>query len=266
MLRIFNPKKKGTVTIEIFDYTPLSFSEQKSYIYILQAETMDDSESASLLNNVPLIQTDNKNKWSWKNLKKFIIKNKLHVYLPIGLISIIIFSFITIFLVHVEPNIGVGVSEGTHFETDNVSFVGIGDAGGIDLKVSGTNLNNFTNIEDFWIRNYFKNGGFCIRQLNLKINELDLIVSDSSTNEDMNLGKVEIQPFLVSIADNKSTDMDLFLTLWPNSKGVRRILKKILLDSDSKLRLRGDAAVRVYILNGYLPVSSISIPLDIEFM
>lgn len=200
----------------------------------------------------------------WKDFRKEIIRYKLHVYIPIAILSVFIFSLITIFFIQVEPNLGVGVAEGTKFNTDDIKILGIGDTGGIDLQVSGTNINNFTNIEEFWTRNYFEKGGFIIRELNLKIDELDLIVFDSSKGEDLNLGTVEIQPFYVRIVDGQSTDMDLFVTLWPNGKGVRGLLKKILLDSGSKLRLRGDAKVKVYVLNGFLPVSSISIPLDLE--
>lgn len=198
---------------------------------------------------------------AWTTIKK----NRLDVYVPIFLICTIFFSLVTIFFVHVEPKLGDGVAEGTHFDTDNIKLLGMGDSGGIDLQISGTNYNNYTNIEDFWIRNYFQKGGFLIRELNLKIEELDLVVFDPSKGEEMKLGKVEIQPFYVKIVDNRNTPMDLMVTLWPNGKGVRGILKKLLLDSKSTLRLRGDAKVKVYVVNGFVPVSSISVPLDIEF-
>lgn len=200
----------------------------------------------------------------WQRLRKEIVRYRLHVYLPIAIISIVLFSLITIFIVRVEPNLGVGVAEGTQFNADNVRLLGLGEQGGIDLQVSGTNSNNFTNIDDFWIRQYFKKGGFVIRGLNLKIDELDLIVYDASKGEDLKLGKIEIQPFYVKIVDGANTALDLFVTLWPNAKGTRGLLRKILLDSGAKLRLRGDANVKVYVLNGFLPVSSISIPLDVE--
>lgn len=200
----------------------------------------------------------------WHKLRKEIIRHKLHVYVPIAFIIVILFSFITIFFVHVEPNLGVGVAEGTQFDANNVKLLGLGDQGGIDLQVSGTNINNFTNIDDFWIRQYFKKGGSIIRSLNLKIDELDLIVNDSEKNEDLNLGKIEIQPFFVKIVDGANTNLDLLVTLWPNARGTRGLLKKLLLESGAKLRLRGDANVRVYVLNGFVPVSSISIPLDVE--
>ncbi|KAG0676865.1 hypothetical protein C6P40_003198 [Pichia californica] len=223
---------------------------------------MVDSENVPLLG---LNSTGNRDfKQKCHDLKKKIIRNKLHVYIPILIISLTIFSLISIFFIRVEPNIGDGVAEGTHFSADNVKVLGLGDMGGIDLQISGTNTNNFTNIDDFWIRNYFQKGGFVIRELNLKIEELDLIVFDSTKGDEMNLGKIEIKPFYVDIVDGKSTDMDLFVTLWPNSKGVRGILKKILLDSGATLRLRGDAKVKVYVFNGFVPVSSISIPLDLE--
>ena len=198
-------------------------------------------------------------------LKHQTYKYNLHIYVPIFAIVTLIFTLITIFFVHVEPHIGDGIAEGTYFNTDNIKLLGFGDNGGIDLQITGTNTNNYTNIDDFWIRNYFQKGGFVMRGLNLKIDELDLIVYDPIKEEDLNLGDVLIHPFYVKIVDSKSTDMDLFVTLWPNGKGVRGLLKKILLDSDAKLRLRGDAKVKVYVLNGFLPVSSISVPLDIEF-
>lgn len=224
-----------------------------------------ESESAPLLgNNGNNSNNSSKIKQKWNKLRKSIIRYKLHVYIPIVFISLIIFSLISIFFIKVEPNLGVGIAEGTRFDTDNVKLLGLGDTGGIDLQVSGTNTNNYTNIEDFWIRNYFQKGGFVIRELNLKIDELDLIVFDATKGDDLNLGKVEIKPFYVEIVDGRSTDMDLFVTLWPNAKGVRGILKKILLDSGTKLRLRGDAKVKVYVLNGFIPVSSISIPMDLE--
>jgi hypothetical protein len=198
---------------------------------------------------------------AWKTIRK----NRLDVYIPIFLICTLFFSLLTIFFVRVEPHLGDGVAQGTSFDTDNIRLLGLGDTGGIDLQVSGTNSNNYTNIDDFWIRNYFRTGGFFIRELNLKIEELDLIVFDPTKNEDLNLGKVEIKPFYVRIVDKRSTPMDLLVTLWPNGKGLRGMLKKLLLDSKAKLRLRGDAKVKVYVFNGFVPVSSISIPLDIEF-
>lgn len=224
-----------------------------------------DTESTPLVGEMTPFWSKNKCTQKWKQIKRTTIKYKLHVYIPNSIISLIVFTFITIFFVHVQPNLGNGVAEGTYFSTDNVSLLGLGDTGGINLQISGTNTNNYTNIADLWTRQYFKKGGFVMRELNLKIEELDLIVFDSNKGDDMNLGKVEIMPFYVQIVDGKSTNMDLFVTLWPNSKGVRGILKKLLLDSNTKLRLRGDAQVKVYVFNGFIPVSSISIPMDLEF-
>lgn len=221
----------------------------------------DNTESAPLLGST--FTTDNSFESKWNNFKRQAVRNKLHVYVPIGIISVILFSLIAIFFTHVKPNLGVGVAEGTVFDTDNLRLLGLGDSGGIDLQISGTNTNNYTNIDDSWIRNYFKAGGFTLRGLNLKIDDLDLIVHEG--DEKLNLGKAAIKPFYVKIANNKSTPMDLFITLYPNGKGVKSILKKVLLEKDPKLRLTGDANVKVYILGGFLPVSSISVPLDVEF-
>lgn len=211
--------------------------------------------------SIPLLGTTS----FWERRKNRIIRNKLDVYIPIAMLSIMLCTFITIFFVRVEPNIGVGIAEGTHFHADDINLLGLSEYGGIDLQISGTNSNNFTNIEDGYIRNYFKFGGFILRALNLKIDELDLVVFDEKRNEELNLGKTEFQPFYVKILDGNSTPLDLFITLYPNSKGIRGIIKKLITGGDAKLRLRGDANVRVYVLNGYVPVSSISVPLDIEF-
>lgn len=201
----------------------------------------------------------------YQSIKRKVVNHNLHLYVPIFIISVAIFSLIAIFFIKVEPNLGVGIAEGTHFDTDNITLLGFGDKGGIDLKISGTNYNNYTNIDEFWMRKYFQKGGFILRQLNLKIDELDLIVFDPDKDENLNLGKVEIMPFYVTTVDRSNTPVDLFVNLWPNGKGVRGVLKKLLLDSGAKLRIRGDAHVKVYVLNGFVPVSSISIPLDIEF-
>jgi hypothetical protein len=227
---------------------------------------LGDSDTSPLLgSNSNTTSKKDKLIQQWKSLRRKTINHKLHIYVPIALISLIMFSLACIFFIRVKPNLGLGVAEGTYFDTDNVKLLGLGDSGGIDLQISGTNINNYTNIEDYWIRNYFAKGGFIIRQLNLKIKELDLIVFDSNKNEALNLGKVEIMPFYVNVVDKSSTPMDLFVTLWPNGKGVRGVIKKLLLDSDAKLRLRGDADVLVYVFNGFIPISSISVPLDIEF-
>lgn len=201
-----------------------------------------------------------------KSFKKQFVEHRLHIYVPIFIISALIFSIICVFFIKVEPNLGSGVAEGTCFDTDNITLLGIGDKGGIDLQITGTNYNNYTDINDFWIRNYFKKGGFLLRQLNLKIDELDLIVYDSDKGEHLSLGKVEIMPFYVNVVDKSSTSMDLYATLWPNGKGVRGVLKRILLDSGTKLRIKGDARVKVYVFNGFLPVSRVSVPLDIKIL
>lgn len=227
---------------------------------------MDFTESES----TPLLGTSTDSRKhaiirQWERIRKSVIRHKLHLYVPIIAICVLMFSLIAVFSLHVEPRLGDGIAAGTYFDTDNIRLLGLGDSGGIDLQISGTNTNNYSNIEDFWIRNYFEKGGFVIRGLNLKIEELDLIVFDPTKGEEMNLGKIEIEPFYVTVVDKKSTALDLFVTLWPNSKGVRGTLKKMLLNSGTVLRLRGDARVKVYVLNGFVPVSSISIPLDIEF-
>lgn len=187
-------------------------------------------------------------------------RNRLHLYVPI----VLLVTIIAVFFIRVEPNIGVGVASGTSFNTDDIQIIGIGRNGVLDLQITGTNTNNFTNIDDPYIRNYFKTGGFLLRKLNLKIDALDLVVHDDAKDEDIFLGVTEFKPFKVDIVDHSSTSLDLFVTLHPNSKGVLEILKKLITNRKSSLRLNGNADVQVYILNSYISVKT-SIPLNIEF-
>ncbi|ODV86854.1 hypothetical protein CANARDRAFT_27232 [[Candida] arabinofermentans NRRL YB-2248] len=197
--------------------------------------------------------------------KKSVWKRyKLDVWIPIILISAFLVTFTSIFFIRVEPNLGDYVAQGTTFDSDQVKFLGVDDQGGINLQVKGTSVNNYTNIEDSFARFYFKTGGLFVRKLNLKIDDLDLIVFDETKGDYKNLGKVQISPFAVKIVDGKETDLNLFLTVFPKSGGVLGIIKRILLAPKSKLRLKGDASVKILVFNGYIPITNLLIPLDLD--
>lgn len=170
----------------------------------------------------------------------------------------------SIFFARVLPDIGTYVVEGTKYSSDEINFLGFEDAKGVNFEITGTLHNNFTNIEDDISKLYFKYGGLLIRRLNLKVDDVSLLVYDSKKDEYNDLGILHTSPFSVNTVDGTSTPLDVYMTLYPKSKGVFGTIKRILGDSDASLKLQGDANVKILFLNGYIPLTHVIIPIDID--
>ncbi|KAH3666068.1 hypothetical protein OGAPHI_004257 [Ogataea philodendri] len=188
---------------------------------------------------------------------------RLDVYIPIIIICTFFLTAAITFTARVKPQLGDLVAQGTRFESDEVKFLGVDDDSGLILQVKGTNFNNYTQIEDPVGRFYFKVAGFTVRKLNLAVDELNLVVFDESKGDYKNLGVAEIAPFPVKITDKTESHLSLYMKVFPKADGVLGVIKRVLLSHDAKLRLKGDANVKVLVLNGYIPVSNLVIPLDL---
>lgn len=189
-------------------------------------------------------------------------------WVPVITISILFISLVSTFFFKVLPNLGDHIAEGTTFDLEDVSFIGLTDRGGIDLAVQCEMFNNYTNIDDTISRLYFQNGGFLLRKLNLKIDSIELLALDGNEKDAVSastdLGSVEIQPFSYQITDKSTNDLKLLVTVYPKSDSVLKIIKKMILDSDYNLQLKGDANVKILVFNGFIPVTNIMIPIDFQ--
>ncbi|GME87713.1 unnamed protein product [Ambrosiozyma monospora] len=74
---------------------------------------------------------------------------------------------------------------------------------------------------------------------------------------------VSFSPFAVNVYDHATTNLELILDIRPNMHNAWDIIKKVLSEPDSQFRLKGDAAVKIFMFNGYLPVTNLIIPLDL---
>ncbi|VEU19601.1 DEKNAAC100367 [Brettanomyces naardenensis] len=210
--------------------------------------------------NTPLISSGQQNNRSKNCIKRY----RLDVWIPIVILSGFLIAVVITFVTEVLPNIGQYVAEGTTFKSKEVDFLGFSDEGGVNFEVIGSSHNNFSQIDQGLARAYFKFGGFFVRKLNLKVDDLDLMVYDEENDDYEKLGRVRVSPFTASIVDGSRTEVDLFMKVFPNSKGLLGTIEKVLADPDSKLKLEGDANVEVLVLNGYIPLTHVIIPLDID--
>ncbi|OUM53172.1 hypothetical protein BVG19_g2434 [[Candida] boidinii] len=189
-------------------------------------------------------------------------------WVPVITISILFISFVSTFFLKVLPTLGDHIAEGTNFDLEDISFIGLTDRGGIDLAVQCEMFNNYTNIDDTVSRLYFQSGGFLLRKLNLKIDSIELLALDGNEKDALSastdLGSVEIQPFGYQITDKSTNDLKLLVTVYPKSDSVLKIIKKMILDSDYNLQLKGDANVKILVFNGFIPVTNIMIPIDFQ--
>ncbi len=193
-----------------------------------------------------------------------IKRYRLDVWIPIIILTSILVSIGVIFFHSVIPDIGEYAVEGTNFEAENINLLGLSPSGGINLEVTGITHNNFTNIQDKTARLYFRYGGFVLRRLNMQIDDIDLLVYDSKLDNYDHLGSVHVAPFSVSTVDNLNTEMDLYLTLNPDSKGVFGTIKKLLKNPNTQLKLQGDANVKILFMNGYVTLTHVKIPVDVD--
>ncbi|KAG7820976.1 hypothetical protein KL919_000889 [Ogataea angusta] len=208
--------------------------------------------------STPLLPINNErtSKPTWK-------RYRLDVYIPMFLIASFLFAALLTFALRVRPQLGNTVAQGTDFDSDEIKFLGLEDDGGILLEVKGTNYNNYSRIEDPISRAYFKFGGFTVRKLNLAVDDLEMMAFDESKGDYKKMGTVQIAPFGVRITDSTQSDLTLFVKVYPKAEGVLGVIKRIVLSGDSKLRLQGNASVKILVLNGYIPVSNLIIPLDL---
>ncbi|KAG7701228.1 hypothetical protein KL930_000318 [Ogataea haglerorum] len=208
--------------------------------------------------NTPLLSSNNErpSKPTWK-------RYRLDVYIPMVLIASFIFAAFLTFALRVKPQLGDIVAQGTDFDSDEIKFLGVEDDGGILLEVKGANYNNYSRIEDPISRAYFRFGGFTIRKLNLAVDDLEMVVFDESKGDYKKMGTVQIAPFRVRITDMTQSDLALFVKVYPKAEGVLGVIKRIILSGDATLRLQGNASVKILVLNGYIPVSNLIIPLDL---
>ncbi|GMG19257.1 unnamed protein product [Ambrosiozyma monospora] len=195
--------------------------------------------------------------------RSFFRRYRLDVWLPIIALTSIVIAIVVSFFVNVEPDLGEYIAEGSTFDTDDVQFLGITDDGGVRLLIQGQNYNNFSNIHDHLARKYISTSGYFLRRLNLKVDELNLLVADDSKGTAIDLGTVSFSPFTVNVYDHATTNLELILDIHPNMHNAWDIIKKILSEPDSQFRLKGDAAVKILIFNGYIPVTNLIIPLDL---
>ncbi|QPG76779.1 hypothetical protein FOA43_004173 [Brettanomyces nanus] len=216
----------------------------------------EDSESTPLIESV--LQSP---KRDWRTTFR---RYRLDVWIPIAVLSCLLVVIIITFFQAVLPNIGDYAAQGTTFDLENLNFLGVSDAGGVNFEVMGVSHNNFSQIEDPLARKYFKVGGFMTRKLNLKVDDLDFLVYDEIKDDYLKLGRVHISPFSARVVDSANTDMDVYLTVFPDSKGVLGTIEKILRTPNSKLKLKGDADVKILVFNGYIPLKGVMIPLDID--
>ena len=224
----------------------------------------NDDETLPLLGNIGQSGAQDSNVSLGKRLHQIVKKYRLDVWIPIIILSSVLIGIAVIFFHSIIPDIGQYAVEGTDFEAEDINFLGISSSGGVNLELTGTAHNNFTNINDKRARSYFRYGGFVIRRLNMQIDDIDMLVYDSKLDDYNRLGSVHIAPFSVSTVDNSDSKMDLYFTLYPDSKGVLGTVKKLLKDPNTQLKLQGDANVKILFMNGYITLTHVRIPIDLK--
>lgn len=212
----------------------------------------------------PLLISREKKRFNYKALKSAFI---LFFCLILGALSTYL---ILTAVIYVKPRLGDGISQGVDFNVEKVEFLGLQDQkpdqkqqGGLLFRINGEHHNDFDRIQDAKIRNWFTYVGGTVKGIQLRITSLDLGFVDEE-NELSNLGTFQVQPFYVKTSNNATTDLHLETIFWPDSKGVGKVLKRYMKDSKSKINIRGDALVDIYLINGYINIGVIKVPLDLD--
>lgn len=216
----------------------------------------------------PLLINNEKKRFNYKALKSAFL---LFFCMLFGVV-LTYFTFTAVY--YVKPRLGDGISQGVDFTLEKVKFLGLQDQtpgqkkeGGLLFGIKGEHHNDFDRIEDKKLQYWFKYVGGGIKGIQLRITSLNLgfIEDDGKENDELtNLGTFQIQPFYVRTSNNATTDLNLETVFWPDANGVGKVLRRYMKDANSIINIRGDALVDIYLINGYVNIGIIKVPLDFE--
>lgn len=156
-------------------------------------------------------------------------------------------------------NLGDSISQGSEFNITKIEFLGIGhDDEGLLFNLNGYDLNNWDEIQDGVSKESFMLFGAFMKSVKIHSDEVDLWALDNVSSQLFSLGKLNIPPIYLNISNHAVTHINTNISLIPNPSGIGRALKSIL---KSDVTIFGDANISLYLINGFVNVGKIKVPI-----
>lgn len=188
--------------------------------------------------------------------KKMKNRYRLQIYF-VSLIITFIGCFSIINLLMLLSRTEEFVNQSVEMDIKTVELESISTSG-IHLRVEGLNVMDYNGIENSYFQNLFKIGGGIFNTATIDLNTVNL--TTKVDDKLINIGYVDIPQFDLNIKNGESTNLNLKVTIKPNTKEILGLLKSLLNNPDQVFRVHGLSTVKIHL--GSIPIGNFSINFD----
>jgi len=143
------------------------------------------------------------------------------------------------------------VNQSVEMDIKKVELDGI-TTKGINLKVEGLNVMDYSGIESPYFQNIFKAGGGLFQTATINLDTVNL--TTVFDNKLISIGYVNIPPFDLNIRNGQSTNISLRVTVRPNTKDILGLLKSLIGNPDQVFKVTGASIVQIHL--GRVPLGN----------
>lgn len=185
--------------------------------------------------------------------KRMRNKYRLQLYV-ISLIITFIGCFCIMNLVIMIPRAEEFVNQSVEMDIQNVELKSI-TTKGINLRVEGLNVMDYSGIENAYFQNLFKVGGGIFNTATIDLNTVNL--TTTVDEKLLNIGTVDIPHFDLNLKNGQTTNLDLVVTVLPNTKEILGLIKSLLSNPDQIFKVQGLSTVKIHL--GSIPIGNFKI-------
>lgn len=178
---------------------------------------------------------------------------RLQIYV-VSLIITFIGCFSIINLLLLIPRTEEFVNQSVEMDIKSIELQSI-TTKGINVKVEGLNVMDYNGIESSYFRNLFKVGGGLFNTATIKLNTVNLTTDVNGKLKD--IGYVDIPGFDLNIKNGVETNLDLIVTIRPNTKEILGLIKSLLNNPDQIFKVHGVSLVKINL--GSIPLGNFKI-------